>query len=208
MKSRTREQRVKAQDDHYALLTELRSNSSLRVWEAAKRVRPDDVGLIPALVQQLKKAKMTLHRVAAAYALGSLGTRRGVSALEEALGDKNEWPVVRGHCAEALALLGSNRSIPLLVRCLKDESRAVRFWSAYALGVAGTLDRRQAAIALPTLRRLSHDNHRVKYWWSVGDEARWAIAKITGRQAEADALERRIEHEMEALRQKARRRKR
>jgi len=122
------------------------------------------------LIKVLRTHSNTEDRRFAAYALGMLHNRRATAALREALGDRNESSVVRGMAAEHLVY--RDEAIPDLMNGLRDTSREVRFWSAYALG-EGRVKR-----ALPGLRRLTMDRSRVKGWWSVAREARWAIATI------------------------------
>lgn len=179
-----------------ALLRVLEGTSRTDVWEASKELSSfsrRNNSLADALVKVLKTGRRPLNRAAAAYALGFLHNRRAITALERALADKAENASVRSDAAEALAYLSSNHSIPLLTRQLDDSSKDVRFWCAFALGVAGTLSRRRAAVALPALRRLTKDHRVVKGFWPVAKEAEWAIASIEGREADADKIEAEID---------------
>jgi len=109
----------------------------------------------------------------AAYALGSFDSPRATAALREVLVDQSEQPAVRGMAAEQLVF--QSTAIPDLMTSLGDASREVRFWSAYALGGGRVRE------ALPALRQLAAtDRSRVRGWWSVAREARWAIATIEG----------------------------
>ncbi|MGH9778853.1 MAG: HEAT repeat domain-containing protein [Candidatus Acidiferrales bacterium] len=179
-----------------ALLRTLQGTSRVDVLEAAKDLSNfsrRNISLADALVKALRTGRRPLNRAAAAYALGFLGNRRAIPALEKALADKAESRSVRSDAAEALAYLASNGSIPLLTRQLEDPSKDVRLWCAFALGVAGTLDRRRAAIALPALRRLEMDHRVVRGFWPVAKEAEWAIARIEGREKDADRIEAEID---------------
>lgn len=111
-------------------------------------------------------------RYHAAYSLGLFDTVRATAALREVVRDRNEHGEVRGRAAEALVYERS--AIPDLMAGLRDVAPEVRFWSAYALG-EGRVKR-----ALPALRRLTKDRSRVRGWWSIAREARWAIATIEG----------------------------
>lgn len=178
------------------LLPTLEGNSLSEVWEAAKGLSNfsrRNHRLAYALINVLKTGRRPLNRAAAAYALGGLRNRRAIPALEKALANKAENRSVRSDAAEALAYLSSNRSIPLLTQQLGDPSKDVRFWCAFALGVAGTLSRRRAAMALAALRRLAADNRVVKGFWPVAKEAEWAMARIEGREADADKIEAEID---------------
>jgi len=108
----------------------------------------------------------------AAYALGNFDNPRASTALREVLANQSEQPAVRAMAAEHLVYEKS--AIPDLLAALRDRSREVRFWSAYALG-EGRVQR-----ALLPLRRLTSDRALVPGWWSVAREARWAIATIEG----------------------------
>ena len=111
-------------------------------------------------------------RYHAAYSLGLFDSVRATAALREVVRDRNEHAEVRGRAAEALVYQRS--AIPDLMAGLRDPAPEVRFWSAYALG-EGRVRR-----ALPALRRLTKDRSRVRGWWSIAREARWAIATIEG----------------------------
>jgi HEAT repeat protein len=122
------------------------------------------------LIKVLRTHPNREDRMLAAFALGLFRSRRAVAALREALTDSREDPMVRGTSAEALVF--KKEAIVDLVSALRDGSREVRFWSAYALGEG------RVKKALPELRRLTEDRSRVRGWWSVAREARWAIATI------------------------------
>lgn len=175
------------------MLRKLDSNSAINVWEAAKELSNPSkrsVRLVNELIKVLKNGHRPLNRAASANALGFVGSRRAIPALEKTLANKAESRFVRSNAAEALAYLRSNRSIQLLTQQLEDPSKAVRFWCAFALGVAGTLDRHRAALALPALKRLARKDHRVVMGrWPVAKEAEWAAARIEGREEEAAQIE-------------------
>ncbi len=174
-----------------ALTAELRSSSKVRVWRAATEIHNSgDQRLLPILLKQLRHGAKALQREAAAYALGGSGGYRAVAALERTVTNGREGPKVRGQAAEVLAYVFANRSIPILKRGLGDPSKDVRFWCAFSLGVAGTLDRKKAAAALPSLRKLaSSDKRCVRGFWSVADEAKWAVLRLEGKEREATNLE-------------------
>jgi HEAT repeat protein len=167
------------------------SRSRLRVWDAARQAYTiSDRGLIAMLLRQLKEGRRPFHRAAAAYALGNIHSKRAVPGLEAVLANRKENPLVRGQAAETLASLSANRSIPVLTKCLRDPSKHVRFWCAYSLGVAGSLNKRKAAVALPTLRKVAASDRRtVPGFWSVADECQWATLRLEEREKEARQLE-------------------
>lgn len=105
-------------------------------------------------------------------------TRRAVTlTLLGLLADAAEDPGVRGDAAEQLAFqpgTGALRRdvIALLLAGLYDAAPEVRFWCAYALA---TLRVRRA---IPRLRELLRDEAHIAQFWSVGEEAAWAIMTI------------------------------
>jgi HEAT repeat protein len=177
------------------IIRDLSSNSTLRVWEAAKAAArgPANKTLANVLLKQLRKGKRPTDRCAAAHALG-FGRYKGViPALERCLANRKENVRVRGYAAEALANQWANRSIPILTKCLRDPSKIVRFWCVYALGVANTLNRKKARVAIPALRELVEGDKRVvRGCWSVQDEAQWALANLENRIEDAEKIERRL----------------
>jgi hypothetical protein len=52
----------------------------------------------------------------------------------------------------------------------------VRFWSAFA---AGVLDLQESR---PQLERLRADKASIEGWWTVGEEAEWALRCLDGEQ--------------------------
>lgn len=99
-------------------------------------------------------------------------TLNTVKALERALKSKTEHSSVRGQAAESLAHGHRKQSHRLLIRCLDDTSREVRFWCAYALGEMA--EKR----AVATLDLLRPDRRVVKGFHSVAKEADDAIRLI------------------------------
>jgi len=125
----------------------------------------------------------------AAWALG-FGVLPGSSRTELVEGlllvvvDATRSAEVRAHAAEAVAeqLRFEDQDDRLqevatarLLDTLDDASGMVRFWSAFALGQL------HASVALPALHDLVGDQTVVPGWWTVGQEAADAIARIEGR---------------------------
>lgn len=143
-------------------------------------VRADKRNL-PPLIRLMRKGRSRRTRRAAAYALGFLGDSRGVDPLISCLEDEREPHMVRAMAAESLGELAqtlrrseTRRSVTPLLRALRDPSPDVRFWGCYALS-----EHRDRGV-LPALRKLISDRAvpKEKGWWSVGAEARWAIAVL------------------------------
>jgi HEAT repeat protein len=123
-------------------------------------------------------------RQAALHALGMVEPRRRSTqrlitrTLLAHLADPDEAPAVRGEAAEQLGCWwpGSGELrrdvVANLLAGLDDPAPDVRFWCAYALG---TLRVRRA---IPRLRELVGDPAVADQFWSVGEEAVWAIMTI------------------------------
>ena len=61
-----------------------------------------------------------------------------------------------------------------IVSCLRDPEPEVRFWSVFA---AGVLDLQESR---PQLERLRADEASIEGWWTVGEEAEWALRCLDG----------------------------
>jgi HEAT repeat protein len=124
----------------------------MEAFEAAKAIWEDsDPDLEPFLILTLKKGRRPFNRAAAAYAMQMLKTRRTIRALEETTINKSEHPRVRGEAAEARAHGHRRKSHEVLLKSLRDPSKDVRFWCAFALGEMA--DKR----TIPTLKRFDRD---------------------------------------------------
>jgi HEAT repeat protein len=87
--------------------------------------------------------------------------------------NKSEHSRVRGEAAEALAHGHRTKSHEILLKGLKDPSKDVRFWCAFALGEMA--EKR----AIPTLKHLlATDGRIVKGFHSVAREAEDALKNI------------------------------
>ena len=119
-------------------------------------------------------------RVAAAYVLGFSGESEVAGVLAaSALRSRASCPAVRAHAAEALGhllqfepVLAENRSA--IVASLTDPEPEVRFWCAFA---AGALELQESR---PRLERLRDDDALLEDWWTVGQEAEWALRCLDG----------------------------
>jgi hypothetical protein len=112
---------------------------------------------------------------------------RDLERIVAILSDRTEAPGVRGQAAEALAShvkrdlrsprarARHERAHGALVAGLDDPEPEVRFWSIFALASPENVD------LLPRLKRLARDRARLPGWWTVGQEARWAMNWILGR---------------------------
>lgn len=159
------------------LLSAFKDHNAGLYWEAAKSLAQlGDKKSVRPLIDVLQGVEPTDKRIAAIHALGLIGDKRALKPLLHVLLLSGEDARVRGEAAEALSLLDDVRAIAALIKCLKDDSPEVRFWSAFALGEIG--DGR----ALRALKRVAKTDSAVLIGWgSVKDEAVEAITSIETR---------------------------
>ena len=139
----------------------------------------DDPGTLRRIERLLEGRGREQGRAAAAYVLGFSGQNGVADLLARRLGDAEESVVVRTYAAEALGHLLQGAPVLAQVRtgivsCLRDPEPEVRFWSAFA---AGVLDLQESR---PSLQHLRHDSAAVEGWWTVGQEAEWALRCLDG----------------------------
>ena len=156
------------------VLKRLNTTSGFIANDAGRDILNDpDPLLTPEVIRTLKKGKRVYNRVEAAYALSLLKGVKRTIALERTLSNRKENKVVRGFAAEALVHFHRKQTHSVLLRNLRDPSKEIRFWCAYALGEI------RERKALPALQLLAESDHRVvKGWWSVSKEAQDAIKVI------------------------------
>jgi HEAT repeat protein len=162
------------------LVRALSARDEARRWEAAKELsRVDDPRTLRRVERVLEGRGDDEGRAAAAYVLGFSGAIDASAALARRLADPDESPVVRAYAAEALGhLLQYERVLAeirtTIVAALRDPEPEVRFWSTFA---AGALDLQESR---PQLERLLNDAAEVEGWWTVGQEAEWALRRLDG----------------------------
>lgn len=156
------------------IISRLNGRNQVDAFEAAKAVWEDsDIQLQRPLIQTLRNGRRPFNRAAAAYAMQVVSTLQTIRALEGAVRNKREHPRVRGEAAEALAHCHRRKSHDVLLAGLRDPSKDVRFWCAFALGEMA--EKR----AVPALKRLvATDSRIVKGFRSVAKEADDAIENI------------------------------
>jgi HEAT repeat protein len=161
-------------DEKARLISRLNGRSQEEAFEAAKAVWEDsDVSLEGPLISTLRKGRRPFNRQAAAFAMQMVTTPRTIRALEQAVMNRSEGARVRGEAAEALAHTHRKKSHDVLLKGLRDPSKDVRFWCAFALGEMA--ERR----AEPMLERLAASDTRVvKGFWSVAKEAVDSLERI------------------------------
>jgi HEAT repeat protein len=125
------------------------------------------------LLAVLRSGLCPFNRGAAAFAMQILRSPRTIRALERTVKDSSEHPRVRGEAAEALAHGHRKQSHSVLLQGLKDRSKDVRFWCAFALGEMAE------ERAIPSLELIAETDTRVvKGFHSVAKEARDALQNI------------------------------
>jgi HEAT repeat protein len=163
------------------LLRALRRGDERARWGAAKELSSfHDEVTRKKLERLLASRRDDSARAAAAYVLGFLGDRAAADALAARLADPEESTDVRAYAAEALGHLLQGTPVLAGIRTtitagLRDPDPPVRFWCAFAAGVLGLVEAR------PQLTRLAADDDAaVEGWWSVGEEAEWALRVLAG----------------------------
>ena len=149
-------------------------------WAAASALsQVDDPRTLRQVARVLEGRGDDEGRAAAAYVLGFNGASNGSDVLARRLSDPDESPLVRAYAAEGLGHLLQHE--PLLaeirlaiVSCLNDPEPQVRFWCAFA---AGVLDLQESR---PRLEQLLDDEAFVEGWWTVAEEAEWALRCLDG----------------------------
>ena len=156
------------------ILSRLNRRNRVDAFEAAKPVWEDsDKRLERPLILTLKNGRRPFNRAAAAFAMQMVTTPRTIRALETSVKNKSEHPRVRGEAAEALSHYHRRKSHDVLLTGLRDSSKDVRFWCAFALGEMA--EKR----AIPSLKHLvASDRRIVKGFYSVAREAGDAIENI------------------------------
>ena len=162
------------------LVHSLSAREDARRWAAASELaRTGDERALRRVERVLEGRGSERGRAAAAYVLGFSGESAFADVLARRLVDPDESVVVRGHAAEALGhllqyepVLAESRTA--IVASLVDPEPEVRFWSAFA---AGALELQESR---PRLERLLTDEAFVEGWWTVGQEAEWALRCLDG----------------------------
>ena len=162
------------------LVRRLSARDDAKRWSAASELaHGSDERTLRRIERLLEGKGPERGRAAAAYVLGFSGESEVAGTLARRLSDLDESPAVRAHAAEALGhllqfqpVLAENRSA--IVASLTDPEPEVRFWCAFA---AGALELQESR---PRLERLLADDTLVEGWWTVGQEADWALRCLEG----------------------------
>ena len=165
---------------HHQLVRRLAGRDDAKRWRAAAELaQVDDPRTVRRLERLLQPGGRDRGRAAAAYVLGFSGVTDVSGVLARRLADREESTEVRAHAAEALGhllqyepVLADTRSV--VVASLRDPEPEVRFWSAFAAGVLGLHESR------PHLERMRADEAEVEGWWTVAQEAEWALRCLDG----------------------------
>jgi HEAT repeat protein len=162
------------------LVRRLSARDDAKRWSAASELaQSSDPGTLRRVERVLEGKGHERGRVAAAYVLGFSGESEIAGVLARRLSDPGECPSVRAHAAEALGhllqfepVLAENRSA--IVASLTDPEPEVRFWCAFAAGALELQESRRK------LERLLADDTLVEGWWTIGEEAEWALRCLDG----------------------------
>ena len=139
-----------------------------------------DARTVRALEQILDGEGEDGPRAAAAYVLGFSGELGAADLLARTLSDGTDSGPVRASAAEALGHLLQHETVVAAVRGaitagLRDPVPEVRFWCAFAAGVLGLQESR-----IQLLRLATGDQDTIEGWWSVAEEAEWALKLLDG----------------------------
>jgi hypothetical protein len=162
------------------LVRSLSARDDARRWAAASELARDgDERTLRRVERVLEGRGDERGRAAAAYVLGFSGETGFADVLARRLADRDESVAVRGHAAEALGHLLQYEPVLAEIRmavvsCLVDHEPEVRFWSAFAAGALGLQEARLR------LQLLLTDDAFVVGWWTVGQEAEWALRCLDG----------------------------
>jgi HEAT repeat protein len=162
------------------LVRGLSAREDARRWAAASELaRTRDDRALRRVERVLEGRGNEQGRAAAAYVLGFSGERAFAEVLARRLVDGDESVLVRAHAAEALGHLLQYEPVlagirTAIVSSLTDPEAEVRFWCAFA---AGALELQESR---PRLKRLLGDDAFVEGWWTVGQEAEWALRCLDG----------------------------
>ncbi len=162
------------------LVRALKARDDAKRWRAATALsQVHDPPTLRRVERLLESRGHDQGRAAAAYVLGFSGETDVSDSLARRLADTDESPVVRAHAAEALGHLLQYQRVLVdirtaIVSCLRDPEPEVRFWGVFA---AGVLDLQESR---PQLQRLKNDEASVEGWWTVGQEAEWALRCLDG----------------------------
>ena len=158
----------------------LSARDDARRWAAASELaRASDERALRRVERVLEGRGSEQGRAAAAYVLGFSGDSAFADVLARRLADPNESVVVRAHAAEALGHLLQYQPVlaeirTAIVTSLTDAEPEVRFWSAFAVGALTLQESR------PRLERLLADESFIEGWWTVRQEAEWALRCLDG----------------------------
>ena len=162
------------------LLQDLSDGDDRRRWAAAAELaRTRDERALRRVERVLENGSGDESRAAAAYVLGFSGETTFADALARRLADADESVVVRAHAAEALGHLLQHEPVlaqirSAIVSTLGDPEPELRFWCAFA---AGALELQESR---PRLERLLADQAFIEGWWTVAQEAEWALRCLDG----------------------------
>ncbi len=171
---------IRGREAARALLSVMESEDVTRRWEAAKLLPVFSGKKITGKLIRLLKNHQGPVREVAAYALGFKGDAEAIKPLLLLVQDEDELDVVRAHALDAIGYLapGCSSVAKKLVDFLRNPKIVMRFWTACALARVATPDNKKV---IAELERLEHDNALLTYWWTVAEEAKYALDCIYNR---------------------------
>jgi HEAT repeat protein len=150
-------------------------------WTAAQALSEErDPRTVRSVRRVLEREGEEAPRAAAVYVLGFCAEPDAAPLLASTLADLEEPVLVRAYAAEAIGHLLQHEPVFADVRAairlgLRDAAPEVRFWSAFAAAVLGLQETR------PYLLHLADtDGAEIDGWWSVAEEAEWALRVLDG----------------------------
>lgn len=163
-----------------ALLQIMKTAEPVRCNEAAKQLTNFKSKKITRALIEILAHSQTYVQVAAAHALGFKGDKAAIEPLLSVAGDQARSDEARSQALESLGYLAAGQSsvAEKLVPFLASKSIELRFWSAFALS---TVANRKQKNAIRELESLAESDHTLlSGWWTVAEEARYALDCIKG----------------------------
>lgn len=132
---------------------------------------------VKSLICIMLKGKNMRGRIAAAYALSFIDSKKAAGSFFEIATDDRENVNLRAQVIEGLGYYlqfnKNKRVLNLIRKLLESRNVKIRFWSIFAVGTA------RDKVSLPILSYIAKNNKSIcPGWWSVRKEALGAIHNI------------------------------
>jgi hypothetical protein len=171
---------IKGKDAAEALLHLMKTAEPVRCIEAAKQLTSFKSKKITNELIEILTHSQIYVQVAAAHALGFKGDKVAIEPLLNLARDTTHPDEVRSQALESLGYLaGGQPSIAEKIEpFLRSKSIELRFWAAFSLSTVAT---RKQKSAIKKLELLAESDHTLLCgWWTVAEEARYALDCIRG----------------------------